>query len=868
MHRLYHFCNVLPPDPYVDPQPEFTIEDGLEGISAIVVLPTSVPHHVRRARSCLAWKTKRTARRDAAYQACLALYQEGLLNDHFLPLFRRKDIYTSLEAIAITPSIVDARPLLNPWVEIANSWRNATTVHSTRITIRDASGSVRAGMKMILPVAPPLPPAFDIYWDADHRWSVCSEADDAAEINPKSAELYSVATEALLQSVFRPRMETGTKDFVALFTPSVDAASCEEWLGSSQGCRPAEILHDNSAPNLSADDYGVVRLVTHSRSPHIFRDWAIREVQREDEPVSAEEDIVVEKLHVEATRWPKRTDLLHPVTANEQRARSVKYLLAQDCEVDNLPLQHSQFAFCVPSILHKYEVYLIADQLRKTRLARVQLQDLDAVVMALSASSAREGVDYQRLEFLGDSVLKWFVSLQLLAEHPSWHEGYLSTHKAQIVANPRLAQAAVAFGLDGFIMTEAFTGRRWRPLYRSHLTEPPTPKMRKMATKRLADIVEALMGAAYIQGGLSTTLELMQMLLPELRWSPLSERCQQLQSLVPEDVLIPSHFRLLQELVGHRFGKGALLVEAMTHPSYKADTRVVTYQRLEFLGDAILDQIVVKALWTVHPALPHHRMHLMRTALVNADFLAFLCMEHSVQEARMDIRKATTDHDCVVFRPAETKVDHYIWQYMRCTNDDIALTQRETVQRFCTHRQAVRSALNDGYEYPWLDLARICADKFFSDLMESILGAIYLDTLGDLDACTAFLERIGLMWYLGRLISCSSVLNTEGMTMEIMHPKEQLGMKAGILKLNYVAFRGVADPTVSNTDKYPQRHGRAPGLTFSPADCFRETCTRGTQPSCRVPSLSGRKTPGNSGRRANEVHGRDSRGHGSTKGDR
>ena len=695
---------------------------------------------------------------------------------------------------------MDARPLLNPWVEIANSWRNATTVHSTQISIRDASGNMRVGMNMVLPVAHPLPPAFDIYWDADHRWSVYSEAGDAAAIDPTSAELYSVITEALLQSVFRPRMEKGAKDFVALFTPSVEAASCEQWIVSFEGRRPAEELYDNSATDLSGDGYGVVRLITHNRSPHIFRDWAIREVRTEGDAASAEEDIIVEKLHVEATRWPKRTDLLHPVTANEQRARSIKYLLAQHCEVDNLPLQHSQFAFCVPSILHKYEVYLIADQLRKTRLAPVQFQDLDGVVMALSASSAREGVDYQRLEFLGDSVLKWCISLQLLAEHPSWHEGYLTTHKAQIVANPRLAQAAVDFGLDGYILTEAFTGRKWRPLYQSHLTEPPTPTPRKVAAKRLADVVEALMGAAFIEGGLSTTLQLMQMLLPELRWAALSERCQQLLNLVPGDVSMPSHFYLLQELIGHQFGKGALLVEAMTHPSYQADTRVVTYQRLEFLGDAILDQIVVKALWTANPALPHYEMHLMRTALVNADFLAFLCMEHSVQETRMDIRKAAIGGGCVVFNPAETKVDHYIWQYMRRTNDVIALTQRETVERFCTYHQAVRSALNDGYEYPWLDLARICADKFFSDLVESILGAIYVDTLGDLGACAAFLEKIGLMWYLGRLISCSSVLNTEGKTIEIMHPKEQLGKKTMTQKLNYVGFRGVGDPTVSDTD--------------------------------------------------------------------
>ena len=42
---------------------------------------------------------------------------------------------------------------------------------------------------------------------------------------------------------------------------------------------------------------------------------------------------------------------------------------------------------------------------------------------AISASSAREPTDYQRLETLGDSVLKFMTSLTLMAEHLKYHEG-------------------------------------------------------------------------------------------------------------------------------------------------------------------------------------------------------------------------------------------------------------------------------------------------------------------------------------------------------------------------------------------------------------------------------------------------------------
>ena len=51
----------------------------------------------------------------------------------------------------------------------------------------------------------------------------------------------------------------------------------------------------------------------------------------------------------------------------------------------------------------------------------------------------------------------------------------------------------------------------------------------------------------------------------------------------PETPVSPL-FASLQEIMGYKFRCGLLLVEAMTHPSFRsADSS--SYQRLEFLGD-------------------------------------------------------------------------------------------------------------------------------------------------------------------------------------------------------------------------------------------------------------------------------------------
>lgn len=50
-------------------------------------------------------------------------------------------------------------------------------------------------------------------------------------------------------------------------------------------------------------------------------------------------------------------------------------------------------------------------------------------------------------------------------------------------------------------------------------------------------------------------------------------------------------------------------------------------------------------------------------------------------------------------------------------------------------------------------LKRLNASKMFSDMVESVLGAIFLDSNFELVACHSFLKRLGLERYANRVIS-------------------------------------------------------------------------------------------------------------------
>lgn len=102
-------------------------------------------------------------------------------------------------------------------------------------------------------------------------------------------------------------------------------------------------------------------------------------------------------------------------------------------------------------------------------------------------SGAGGGADNQRLEFLGDAVLELCVSDEIFARHPDMQEGDLTQLRAALVREESLAVAARAFGLGDYLRLdhgETASGGRDKPSV-------------------LADAMEAVLAAVYLDGGLA-----------------------------------------------------------------------------------------------------------------------------------------------------------------------------------------------------------------------------------------------------------------------------------------------------------------------------------------------------------------------------
>ena len=76
------------------------------------------------------------------------------------------------------------------------------------------------------------------------------------------------------------------------------------------------------------------------------------------------------------------------------------------------------------------------------------------------------------------------------------------------------------------------------------------------------------------------------------------------------------NYRVLEQAIGHTFADIALLDLAMTHPSYALQHKCKDNQRLEFLGDAVLEVCVSRVLYEKFPKLKEGMLTRRRAALV------------------------------------------------------------------------------------------------------------------------------------------------------------------------------------------------------------------------------------------------------------
>ncbi|XP_078159590.1 endoribonuclease Dicer homolog 2a-like isoform X3 [Carex rostrata] len=353
----------------------------------------------------------------------------------------------------------------------------------------------------------------------------------------------------------------------------------------------------------------------------------------------------------------------------------------------------------MPTIMHRVQCMALASALKERIhcMQNVNIPSTKQILEAITAKKCHEEFSYESLETLGDSFLKYAASQHLFAKYEHHHEGILSNKKDMSVSNTRLCYIGCLHNLGGYVRTEEFNPKlRACPGLNPHMYAPTSINevysrgMRPIKSKRIADMIEALIGASLSTAGEAATFLFLEWLGTGIRFH---ERMAAERPILCRPEMFVNINRL-EKLLDYKFCDSSLLVEALTHGSYQISDVPRSYQRLEFLGDAVLDHCVTLHLYNkYYPA--------MTPGLLT------------------DLRSASTNNDCYAHAAVKAGL-----------NRDILHASSELHRQITSYLQKFGNHFS-GSSYGWD--AGIALPKVLGDVIESLAGAIYLDSGCDKD---------------------------------------------------------------------------------------------------------------------------------------
>ncbi|KAJ3295768.1 hypothetical protein HDU79_008464 [Rhizoclosmatium sp. JEL0117] len=316
--------------------------------------------------------------------------------------------------------------------------------------------------------------------------------------------------------------------------------------------------------------------------------------------------------------------------------------------------------------------------------------------------------NYERLEFLGDSYLKAHLTLDLFMRHPSKDEGWLSRSRIVLERNSNLMKMSVSHNLPSCLLPDPVSRKTWAPpmQYSSKI---------KVSDKATADIVEAIIGACVVSSGsLGGGQAVLTFFGPkyEADMKKYTSRYQfgYLADINPDigqtyNVLIDR----LHDKLGYRFKDVGLAVEAVTHTSASGFYELSRcYQRLEFLGDSILGYLIAHQLYLRPENLNPGQLSDMKSELVNNQFLAAASFQLGL-------------HKLVIH--ASPGLAHILSDFG---------------EKFETMKRKAKK-LDTGTLF-WHNLPP--APKTISDVLEALLGAVFLDSGCNLNVVERIIQKV------------------------------------------------------------------------------------------------------------------------------
>ncbi|KAJ5423994.1 hypothetical protein N7491_009210 [Penicillium cf. griseofulvum] len=726
-----------------------------ESFSCEIILPEKSP--VRRVIGC-SESRKSLAKQSAAFDACLLLRKKNLLDEHFNSIYHKRLPAMRNAKLAITSKRTDQyRMRTKPSIWARQQGTTPTRLYAIVIRLIPSEPLIRAHGSIVLLTRERTAsiPNFPVFLDNDIETTVQSLCIDGyLEVASEELEIVTEFTLAVFHDVFHKTYKHVSEQFPYWLAPAREDVDIRASTSLFDIIDWAALHYVQDNPKtMWSTDMEPESLLTR----FIYDDWngkyryfplAIDPNLRPSDPPPSyapsrkwSDDIMNWSLSLSKNSRPKffnrciwtqpvlqaelvclRRNFLDKVAEEEKESNSRCVICPQPLVLSAISMPVAATCFVFPAIITRMESYLIAQEAcEMLGLGNIKLEyALEAFTKDSDNTEEHRslqihvqrgmGKNYERLELLGDSVLKMATSISLFIQNPDDDEYDYHVNRMCLICNKNLFKNATELKLYEYIRS-----RLSLEYGRDHAKFFASEGKHSLAEKSIADVCEALIGASLLSGGDGNPYDL------AIKAVTVFVNSQNHTATSWKDYIsaysIPSYqnraadgfeknlAQQIFEKVGYEFKYPRLLRSAFTHPSYPlAWAKVPCYQRLEFLGDALLDMVCVEHLFHRFPNRDPQWLTEHKMAMVSNKFLGALAVKLGLH----------------------LHLQHFSSPLMIQNS------------KYAEDLQLAESESNGEVDY-WLSTSD--SPKCLPDMLEAYLGAIFVDSGFDFTVIEAFFKR-------------------------------------------------------------------------------------------------------------------------------
>ncbi|KAI5363134.1 putative ribonuclease III domain, helicase, dicer dimerization domain-containing protein [Septoria linicola] len=697
---LAHFVTAVPTESDEPQHPTYVVSNRGQQYIAEAILPGNAPLRSKIGRI----HTKRSlAKRSAAFDACVYLRTHGYLNKNLIPIYQKKlpamrNALLAVNMKATSGYGMQIKPKI--WAE-----QRGLSPKEMWVTIVDfPEGLDRSHQALAFLTRTPMPqlPCFPVYRNRGDTTMVktVSLALPLIITEERLAKL-STFTFRVFKDVFSKTYEEEPLKLSYWMAPvrvSLDAT--ETSLEAEQRMGPIAAIdwhlldevHVNDeyrwTPETPHDRYINKFIVDKFDGSRKFFSKGVDPSLKQTDPIPADaakgkhsESILAYSVSlwkksrakilwapnqpvIEAELAILRRNMLAPAEKKEIEGITKAYVCPEPLKVSALTPDIATSCIVWPSIIHRIESYLISiegcttiglDCGPKFALAAFTKDSDNQGEHDAERVNFQRGMgeNYERLEFIGDTFLKTATTISTFIQNPNENEFEFHVRRMQMLCNKNLFGTALKLKLYEYIRSMAFNRRCWYPeglkllvgtgvIKGQEKENYHEPRNHDLGEKTIADVCEALIGAAYL------TWDKPEAWKPELwtnavkavttlvdsddhrmlQWDDYKAAYNKPHYQTAEVTAVQRDLAQKVELEhAYHFNYPRLLYSSFMHPSVPyIYEKVPNYQRLEFLGDALLDQASITYLFHKYPDKDPQWLTEHKMAMVSNKFLGALCV--------------------------------------------------------------------------------------------------------------------------------------------------------------------------------------------------------------------------------------------------